>query len=98
MASGWPPTSTGRTVRPRRRCSWRARPTTRKGAVAGGAGVAFDIIRAVQTGYAVVLQDVRAGFASEGEFVPHFQEPRDGPDAIASVAAQPWSRGIVGTF
>jgi uncharacterized protein len=73
-------------------------PYNKEGAVAGGAGVAFDIIRAVQAGYAVVIQDVRGRFASEGAFVPHFQEPRDGDDAIAWVAAQPWSRGIVGTF
>ena len=61
-------------------------------------GVPFDIVRAVQAGYAVVIQDVRGRFASEGEFNAHFQEGRDGADTIAWAAAQPWSRGVVGTF
>lgn len=34
----------------------------------------------------------------EGEFNPHFQEASDGVDTIAWAAAQPWSRGVVGTF
>ena len=59
---------------------------------------AFDILRAVQAGYVVVIQDVRGRFASEGEFNPQFQEGRDGVDTIAWTVAQPWSRGIVGTF
>jgi len=59
---------------------------------------AFDILRAVQAGYVVVIQDVRGRFASEGEFNPQFQEGRDGVDTIAWTVAQPWSSGIVGTF
>ena len=58
----------------------------------------FDILRAVQAGYTVVAQDVRGRFASEGEFNPHFQEIRDGVDAFAWAAAQPWSSGVVGIF
>jgi hypothetical protein len=58
----------------------------------------FDILRAVQADYVVVVQDVRGRFASEGEFNPQFQEARDGVDTIAWAAAQPWSRGVVGTF
>ncbi|TMC42137.1 MAG: CocE/NonD family hydrolase [Chloroflexi bacterium] len=58
----------------------------------------FDILRAVQAGYVVVIQDVRGRFASEGEFNPQFQEGRDGVDTIAWAAVQPWSRGVVGTF
>jgi putative CocE/NonD family hydrolase len=65
--------------------------------IAGG-GVAFDILRAVQAGYAVTIQDVRGRFASEGAFMPHFQERHDGADTIAWVADQPWSSGIVGGF
>ena len=61
-------------------------------------GGTFDILRAVQAGYTVVVQDVRGRYASEGEFNPHFQETRDGVDAFAWAAAQPWSRGVVGTF
>jgi len=58
----------------------------------------FDILRAVQAGYTVVIQDVRGRFASEGAFNPHFQESHDGADTIAWVAAQPWSCGVVGGF
>lgn len=61
-------------------------------------GASFDIIRAVQHGYVVVIQDVRGRFASEGTFNAHFQERDDGVDAIAWAAAQPWSSGVVGTF
>jgi hypothetical protein len=63
-----------------------------------GSSVTFDIVRAVQAGYAVVVQDTRGRFASEGAFNAIFQEGRDGADAIAWTAAQPWSQGVVGTF
>lgn len=62
------------------------------------AGETFNILRAIQAGYVVVIQDVRGQFASEGEFNPQFQEREDGVDTIAWAAAQPWSSGIVGTF
>jgi len=58
----------------------------------------FDILRAVQSGYTVVAQDVRGRYASEGIFNPHRQETADGLDAFAWAAAQPWSNGVVGTF
>lgn len=58
----------------------------------------FDILRAVQAGYAVVIQDVRGRYASEGVFDPMFQETCDGVDTIAWAAAQSWSSGVVGTF
>ncbi|HXE76252.1 MAG TPA: CocE/NonD family hydrolase [Candidatus Xenobia bacterium] len=54
--------------------------------------------RAVERGYAVVIQDVRGRFASDGEFVPYRNEGRDGYDTIEWAAAQPWSTGKVGTF
>jgi len=54
--------------------------------------------RAVERGYAVVLQDVRGRHGSEGEFVPYFNEGRDGYDTIEWAAAQPWSSGAVGSF
>ncbi len=73
-------------------------PYDKEQTVAGGAGADFDIMRAVQAGYVVVIQDVRGRFASEGEFTPHFQELRDGADTIAWAAAQPWSSGVVGGF
>ncbi len=54
--------------------------------------------RAVERGYAVVMQDVRGRYASEGEFEPYRNEGRDGFDTIAWAASQPWSNGEVGTF
>lgn len=54
--------------------------------------------RAVERGYAVVIQDVRGRYASEGEFVPYRQEGRDGYDTIEWAARQAWSNGSVGTF
>jgi hypothetical protein len=53
---------------------------------------------AVAHGYAVVVQDVRGRYGSDGEFVPYFHEGRDGHDTIEWAAAQPWSDGNVGTF
>ena len=54
--------------------------------------------RAVERGYAVVVQDVRGRYASAGEFRPYGNEGRDGYDTIEWAAAQPWSNGAVGTF
>jgi putative CocE/NonD family hydrolase len=54
--------------------------------------------RALARGYAVVVQDVRGRYASEGEFRPYQQEGQDGFDTIEWTAAQPWSSGAVGTF
>jgi uncharacterized protein len=55
-----------------------------------------DIFRIAQAGYAVVVQDCRGTFQSEGEFNPYFQEAEDGADTIAWVAAQAWCSGVVG--
>ncbi|MGH9748978.1 MAG: CocE/NonD family hydrolase, partial [Candidatus Polarisedimenticolia bacterium] len=54
--------------------------------------------RAPRAGYAVVVQDVRGRFNSQGEFRPYQQEGRDGHDTIEWAAVQPWSNGRVGTF
>ena len=54
--------------------------------------------RAVARGYAVVVQDVRGRYASDGEFRPYENEGRDGYDTIEWAARQPWSNGHVGTF
>jgi len=54
--------------------------------------------RGVERGYAVVIQDVRGRYGSEGEFRPYQQEGRDGYDTIEWAARQPWSNGSVGTF
>jgi putative CocE/NonD family hydrolase len=53
---------------------------------------------AVARGYAIVAEDVRGRFASDGEFYPYRNEGRDGYDTIEWAAKQPWSTGAVGTF
>lgn len=54
--------------------------------------------RSVERGYAVVAQDVRGRYGSDGEFRPYRQEGKDGYDTIEWAAAQPWSNGNVGSF
>ncbi len=49
-------------------------------------------------GYAVVIEDVRGRYASDGEFAPYQNEGKDGYDTIEWAAQQPWSDGNVGTF
>jgi putative CocE/NonD family hydrolase len=49
-------------------------------------------------GYAVVIQDVRGRFRSEGEFSFLVNEPQDGYDTVEWIAAQPWCSGAVGTL
>jgi putative CocE/NonD family hydrolase len=54
--------------------------------------------KAVQRGYAVVMQDVRGRHSSDGIFEPYRQEGRDGYDTIEWAATQAWSNGKVGTY
>jgi putative CocE/NonD family hydrolase len=54
--------------------------------------------KAVTRGYAVVVQDVRGRYASDGEFAPYQNEGRDGYDTIEWAARQDWSDRNVGTF
>jgi uncharacterized protein len=58
--------------------------------------------RYVRAGYAVVTQDSRGRYASEGEHVPFTEEEtgdaEDGYDAVEWLAAQPYCNGRVGTF
>lgn len=64
-----------------------------------GTNVAIALIlRAVSTGYAVVLQDVRGRFTSEGEFYAFVNERLDGFDTLEWLVAQPWCDGNVGMF
>jgi putative CocE/NonD family hydrolase len=53
---------------------------------------------AVARGYAVVAQDVRGRYASDGTYGAYQQEGKDGYDTIEWAAGQPWSNGSVGTF
>ncbi|MGQ4618959.1 CocE/NonD family hydrolase [Nocardia sp. R7R-8] len=57
-----------------------------------------NLWRLLDAGYAIVIQDCRGTFGSEGEFVPMVDEPRDGIDTIDWIRKQPWCNGQVGTF
>ena len=50
----------------------------------------------VEHGYAIVVQDVRGRYDSEGAFQPLTQETNDGDDTLNWVARQPWSNGNIG--
>ncbi len=60
-------------------------------------GVQEEMIPFAQNGYAVVMQDVRGRYESEGKWEPFRNEGRDGYDTIEWAAKQPWSNGKVGT-
>lgn len=49
-------------------------------------------------GYAVVVNDCRGRFGSEGSWRMLLDDPSDGADVVTWIAAQPWSTGKVGTF
>ncbi len=49
-------------------------------------------------GYAVVIQDTRGRYASEGDFVPFKLETQDGIDTVQWIEAQPWFNGSLGMF
>jgi len=48
-------------------------------------------------GYAVVMQDTRGRFESDGAFLPFAHEAEDGYDTAEWIAAQPWCNGRIGT-
>ena len=49
-------------------------------------------------GYAVLVQDVRGKFDSEGVFTVSANDTRDGADLLDWISAQPWATGKVGTY
>ncbi|MBI4765064.1 MAG: CocE/NonD family hydrolase [Deltaproteobacteria bacterium] len=63
--------------------------------LSGGYGY-LPAYRAAFEGYAIIIQDTRGRFASEGEFRPMSPEGPDGYDTIETVAAEPWSDGNIG--
>ena len=64
----------------------------------GLAPIQTDAFRAVRRGYAVVIQDCRGRYRSDGDFNPFLQEINDGYDAVEWCGAQPWSDGNVGMY
>ncbi|MHB8521158.1 MAG: CocE/NonD family hydrolase [Limisphaerales bacterium] len=64
-----------------------------------GVGLGAD---GVKRGFAVVIQDTRGRFASEGENLPFYADAWgshwDGQDTLEWLARQPWCNGRIGTF
>jgi putative CocE/NonD family hydrolase len=54
--------------------------------------------RFARNGYAVVLQDCRGRYDSDGVWEPYLCEPLDGYDTQQWVGQQPWCNGTIGTF
>ena len=50
----------------------------------------------LEHGYAMVVEDARGRYESEGVFDPFGQEPKDGNDTLNWIARQPWSDGKIG--
>jgi putative CocE/NonD family hydrolase len=61
-----------------------------------GADITPNYEAFVEHGYAVVVQDVRGRYESEGAFQPLTQEILDGDDTLNWIARQPWSDGKIG--
>lgn len=55
-------------------------------------------LKAAGRGYAVIAQDVRGRFASEGVWYPFKNESRDGYDTVEWAAGLPYSDGKVGMY
>lgn len=56
----------------------------------------LDPLKAAKRGYAIVIQDTRGRFTSEGEFYCFRDDIDDGYDTVEWAASQPWSTGKVG--
>ena len=52
----------------------------------------------LEHGMALVVQDCRGRYDSEGEFYPFVNEPNDGFDTLEWIGRQPWCNGKVGMF
>lgn len=60
-----------------------------------GQNTTLDPVRAVESGLAIVFQDVRGRYESDGDLTM-FEEADDGYDSVEWVAGQPWCDGNVG--
>jgi putative CocE/NonD family hydrolase len=58
----------------------------------------LDPVQVARRGYAVVIQDTRGRFTSEGEWEPMRREALDGYDTIEWAAQLPYSTGDVGMY
>ena len=53
-------------------------------------------VRAAGAGYAIIYQDTRGRYRSDGDFYPFLHEGRDGYDTVEWAASQPWCDSAVG--
>ncbi len=52
----------------------------------------------LKEGFAVVMQDCRGRFKSEGRYLPFMDDHLDGYDTVEWIAAQPWSNKKIGMY
>lgn len=55
-------------------------------------------MRFAKNGYAVIMQDSRGRYESEGTWRPYIDETNDGYDTQQWIGVQPWCNGRIGTF
>jgi putative CocE/NonD family hydrolase len=60
--------------------------------------VAEYVASFLKSGYAVVLENSRGRYYSEGTYTFLGGSGKDGSDSVAALSKQPWSNGKVGTF
>ena len=58
----------------------------------------IDAVYFAERGYAVVLQDARGRWDSEGQWYPFVNEAQDGFDTQEWMGSQPWCDGNIGTM
>jgi len=63
----------------------------------GFSNPAFALM-AAERGYAVIIQDTRGRWASDGDGYPLIHEKVDGYDSVEWAASQPWANGKVGMY
>src|SRR3954453_3681091 len=75
-------------------------PYDKEGAFTAGGPTSSipSLLSFVNAGYAVVLQDARGAFQSDGVFEPKVNEIADGEDVMAWLAEQEWYDGTVGAY
>lgn len=75
-------------------------PYDKEAALSAGAPASAipSLLSFVHAGYAVVVQDVRGAFESDGDFAPKVAELTDGEDVLAWLAEQDWYDGTVGAY
>ena len=59
-------------------------------------GQMLDPMKAAKNGFALIIQDTRGRFTSEGEFYCFSDDVNDGYDTVEWAATLPWSNGKVG--